>query len=140
MRYPYTLDLTLTPHPYIITLTLTHHRYHLDDRRPAAEAAAAAILHAQHAVWASGRKPTQGGEAVRAVSAGWRGVCTVSNSALHCVAMHDRADTYTQLLSLGAKPFVRNGWGQSPLALAAAHGSFATFCAALDAISEKVIT
>jgi len=113
--------------------------YESDERRPAAEAAAVAVLHAQHAVWASGRKRTKhGGELVREPFGAKRGVCTHGNHTLHLAALHDRPDTYAQLLVAGATPFVRNGWGQSPLALAAAHGSNATFCAALGAISETV--
>ena len=42
------------------------------------------------------------------------------------------------LLELGATPFVRNGWGQSPLALAAHYGSVDCFRAALGGISETV--
>jgi hypothetical protein len=113
--------------------------YETDERRPAAEAAAVALLHAQHAVWASGRKRTKhGGELVREPFGAKRGVCTHGNHTLHLAALHDRPDTYAQLLVAGATPFVRNGWGQSPLALAAAHGSNATFCAALGAVSETV--
>ena len=107
--------------------------YYLDERRPAAEAASVALLHAQHAVWARSANLLQ--EA--AVLAPSR-VCTHANAALHLVALHDRHDTYSQLLSLGATPFVRNGWGQSPLALAAAHGSIETFRTALAGVSERV--
>ena len=104
-----------------------------DDRRPAAEAAAVALLHSQHSVWARSHK---GGAGYEGPIAGT--VCTHGNAALHTVALHDRKETYRQLLALGATPFVRNGWGQSPLALAAAYGSVEGFRTALAAISETV--
>ena len=146
-----------------------------DERRPAAEAAAVALLHAQHAVWARSHRRRflgnsgNGGGGGGFIGGGFIGgggggggaglassssaplsasstnattspvpICTHGNAALHLVALHDRPDTYNSLLTLGATPFVRNGWGQSPLALAAAYGSVEMFKAGLAAISETV--
>ena len=122
--------------------------YYLDERRPASEACAVAVLHAQHAVWAkrslTAKRALTASAAATVNEASEDGpsvmgsVCTHGNAALHCVALHDRPDIYLRLLELGATPFTRNGWGQSPLALAAAYGSVKTFNAAMAAISETV--
>ena len=67
----------------------------------------------------------------------WRGlVAAVVGLTVVAVAVY--AVATRNLLALGATPFVRNGWGQSPLALAAAYGSVEGFRAALAAISETV--
>ena len=59
----------------------------------------------------------------------------LGNTVLHCLVVHNQHDLYKLLVERRADPLVRNQWGQTPLAMAAAQGSKPMFEVALEAIT-----